>query len=440
MGTRFESFKKEPSLKGLIAWAVYDWANSSYFVIIQTFIFAAYFTKAIAADVETGTSQWANMISLSGIAIAIGSPIFGAIADQSGRRKPWLAFFTFICVVATGLLWYAVPGTDSIWFSLYIAFVATVAAELAYVFYNAMLPDLVGASRMGRWSGWGWGLGYVGGLACLVIALFAFIQNDGQWLGLDPGTSEPIRATFILAAVWYAIFALPLFIWTKDTPSTNKKIKDSIRDGYLQIKVSIQNASRLKNIGRFLIARIFFNDAIVTIFALGGVYAAGTFDMDESEILMFGIGLNVTAGLGAFSLAWLDDKLGSKVTINISIIGLLIPLIALLLVESILWFIILGLILGIFVGPIQSASRTFMGRVSPPELTNQMFGLLALSGKVTSFIGPFLVGYFTLKSGSQRVGMVIIPILLVIGFIIMLSVKEEKVSDLDVSEKIEELE
>ncbi len=436
MANRFEAFKKEPSLKGLIAWVVYDWANSSYFAVIQTFIFAAYFTKAIAADVETGTAQWANMISLSAIVIAISSPLFGAMADQAGRRKPWLAVFTAICVVASALLWYATPGTDSISYSLYLVFISTVAVEVAYVFYNAMLPDLVGPARMGRLSGWGWGMGYLGGLVCLILALVVFIQNDGQWFGLDTSTSEPVRATFVMAAIWFAVFALPLFIWTKDTPSTNKKIMQSVRDGYMQIKLSIQNASKLKNIGRFLIARVFFNDAIVTIFALGGVYAAGTFDMDESDILYFGIGLNITAGIGAFGLAWMDDKLGSKFTINLSIIGLLIPVIALLLVDSMVWFVSLGLILGIFVGPIQSASRTFIGRTTPPELNNQMFGLLALSGKVTSFIGPFLVGYFTLKSGSQRVGMVIIPVLLVIGFVLMLTVKEEKVQELEIMENL----
>ena len=426
---------EKPTGKGLFAWALYDWANSSYFVIIQTFIFAAYFTKAIAENVEIGTAQWGNMIGLAGIVIAIGAPIFGAIADQAGRRKPWIAVFTVLCVIACALLWFAEPGIDSLWFALGMGFLATIGAEFAFIFYSAMLPDLVPPDRLGRWSGWGWGMGYAGGLACLLVALFAFIQTDGLWLGLDASTSEPVRATFILTAIWYALFSLPLFLKTPDNPSTNKKIVDSVKHGLTQIKISIKEVGKFKNIMKFLLARMFYNDAIVTVFAMGGVYAAGTFDMDEQQILMFGIGLNLTAGLGAFGFAWLDDKSGSKFTINASILGLLIPLIALIIVKSVTWFIIWGLILGIFVGPIQAASRSFMARLSPPELTNQMFGLLALSGKVTSFIGPILVGFLTVMFGSQRFGMSAILVMLLIGLVLMFTVKESEAPGIEVNPK-----
>ncbi len=419
------------SSKGLFSWALYDWANSSYFVIIQTFIFAAYFTKTIAENVEIGTAQWGNMISIAGIVIAIGAPIFGAIADQAGKRKPWIAFFTVMCVIGCGILWFAKPDPSSLWLALSMGFLATIGAEFAFIFYSAMLPDLVPPHKLGRWSGWGWGLGYAGGLACLLVALYAFIQTNGAWLGLDPEQSEPVRATFVLTAIWYSLFSLPLFFKTPDTPSTNKKIGASVKDGFSQLKVSIKQLKEYKNIVRFLVARMFYNDAIVTIFAMGGVYAAGTFDMDEQDILLFGIGLNVTAGLGAFGFAWLDDISGSKFTINASILGLVIPLIALIVVKSVFWFIIWGLILGIFVGPIQAASRSFMARISPPDLTNQMFGLLALSGKVTSFIGPFLVGFLTVQFGSQRIGMTSILLMLLIGFVLMFTVKEYQAPPLE---------
>mgnify|MGYP005815470987 FL=1 len=424
---------EKPKGKGLFAWALYDWANSSYFVIIQTFIFAAYFTKAIAENVEIGTAQWGNMISIAGLVIAIGAPVFGAIADQAGRRKPWIAAFTVLCVIACGLLWYAEPGVDSLWFALGMGFMATIGAEFAFIFYSAMLPDLVPADKLGRWSGWGWGMGYAGGLACLLVALVAFIQTDGLWLGLDAEAAEPVRATFILTAIWYALFSLPLFFKTPDNPSLNKKVVESVRFGFAQLIISIKEVKKFKNIVKFLFARMFYNDAVVTIFAMGGVYAAGTFDMDEEQILMFGIGLNVTAGLGAFGFAWLDDKSGSKFTINASILGLLIPLVALIVVKDVTWFIVWGLILGIFVGPIQAASRSFMARLSPPDLTNQMFGLLALSGKVTSFIGPFLVGLLTVQFGSQRLGMSAILVLLLIGLLLMFSVKEHEAPGIEVN-------
>lgn len=411
--------------KGLFSWALYDWANSSYFVIIQTFVFAAYFAETIAENVEIGTAQWGNMIGFAGIFIAITAPFFGAIADQAGKRKPWIAFFTIVCVIGSGLLWFAKPDPSSLILALSLGFISTIAAELVYIFYNAMLPDLVHPSKIGRWSGWGWGMGYAGGLACLLVALYAFIETDGFWLGLNPEFAEPVRATFILTAVWYAIFSLPLFFRTPDVPSKNKKMSTSIRDGLAQLKQSFKEVKKYKQIVKFLIARMFYNDAIVTIYAMGGIYAAGTFNMEPSEILIFGVGLNLTAGIGSALFAWIDDKSGSKFTILFSLVGVAIPIIAVIFTKSSFWFIIWGLMLGLFFGPNQSSSRAFMARIAPDELKTQMFGLLAFSGKATAWAGTILFGLFTLLFGTQQAGMVVILILLVIGFLIMLSVKDE---------------
>jgi len=415
--------------KGMISWAMYDWANQAFFTIIQTFVFATYFNNAIAPDEVTGTRQWTWMVSGVGLLLAFSAPVLGAVADQAGRRKPWIAFFTLMSVVATGLLWFAEPGVDSTVFALSVAFFATLGAEMALIFYSAMLPDLVSQERMGRWSGWGWGLGYVGGLLGLMAALFVFVQPEGAFFGLNPDKAEHVRATFLLAATWYGLFSLPLFLNTPDIPSLKKTIPEAVSMGLKQLKESLRNVRQFKNIVRFLLARLFYNDGIITIFVVGGIYAAGTFNMDEQQILMFGIGLNITAGIGAFGFAWMDDKSGSKYTILVSLAGLLIPVIALILVESAFWFIVWGLILGVFVGPVQAASRTFMARLSPPNLTNQMFGLYTLSGKVTSFIGPFLVGTITAATGSQRFGVSAILFLLIIGFLLMLTVKEKNVTE-----------
>ncbi len=420
---------EKPSSKGLFAWALYDWANQAYFTIILTFVFATYFNNVIATDEISGTNQFTNMVSLAGLVLAIFAPILGSIADQAGRRKPWIGFFTIMSVVSCGLLWYSVPGEYAIFYSLFIAFFATIGGEASLIFYSAMLPDLAPKDKIGRWSGWAWGLGYAGGLVGLVIAIL--LNEKGELiLGLDPESFEPVRATFILAAVWYALFSLPLFFRTPDRPSQNKKIIKAINDGFIQLKQSLIQLKDYKNIFRFLLARLIYNDGVVTIFVVGGIYAAGTFDMDTQQILYFGVGLNVTAGIGAFGFAWLDDKSGSKKTIIYSIIGLLIPVTALLFVQSIIWFIIWGLILGIFVGPVQAASRTFMARISPPDLMTQMFGLYALSGKVTSFIGPFLVGLLTVQFGSQRFGMTAILLLLLIGLLLMFTVKEQEAPEL----------
>jgi len=410
--------------KGLLSWALYDWANSAFFVMIQTFIFAAYFTSSIAENETTGTAQWGFTIGLAGFAIAIFAPILGSIADVGGPRKPWVYFFATISIISTSLLWFAEPNQDFLFYSLVLAFFGTVGAELSLIFYNAMLPDLAQPNKIGRWSGWGWSLGFAGGIVCLVIGYFVLFKNGATLFGLDESTAEHTRSTFLFTGIWYALFMIPFILKTQDVPSRKKKYDQAIKDGFTSLWQGLKMLRKEKDILRFLIARLFYNDALVTIFAMGGVYAAGSFGFDTADIFYFGIALNLTAGLGAYGFAWLDDKSGSKRTILISLIGLITPVVAVIFVKSVLWFWIWGLILGVFVGPVQSASRTLMGRMAAEDNRNQMYGLFALSGKVTSFAGPMLMGWITLMMDNQRWGMGVILVMLIIGLVLMFGVKE----------------
>ncbi|MDX1482755.1 MAG: MFS transporter, partial [Woeseiaceae bacterium] len=182
---------------GRISWAVYDWANSSYSAIISTFVFPAFFARAVVENETVGTTLWGNTVGTAGLVIAVGAPILGAIADQNGRRKPWLGTFTLLCVVSTAALWWVKPGSDSILLGMLLAGVATVTSEFAVVFYNAMLPTLTTHDRIGRWSGWAWGLGYVGGIFSLVIALYGFVQQPA-FFDLPRDEAQHVRATFVL--------------------------------------------------------------------------------------------------------------------------------------------------------------------------------------------------------------------------------------------------
>lgn len=406
---------------GRISWALYDWANSSFAAVISTFVFPAYFARSVAADETIGTTQWGYTVGIAGLVVALSGPVLGAIADQGGRRKPWLGLFTFLCVLATAALWWVRPQTDWVLPAMLLAGFATVAAEFAVVFYNAMLPSLTPYERLGRWSGWAWGLGYAGGIGCLVVALFGMV-GEGAWLGLPREQAEHVRATFVLVALWYAVFALPLFVVTPDAPRTRKPLARAVTDGLAQLRDSIRRVRAYAHIARFLLARIFFIDGLATIFAFGGVYAAGTFGMDEQQVLLFGIALNVTAGLGAAAFAWVDDWLGSKGTILLSLIGLIVPGTLLLVVESQTLFWTFGMLLGVFVGPVQAAGRSYMARTAPAHLRTEMFGLFAFSGKATAFLGPLLVGWVTGWFDSQRAGMSVVIVFLVIGFVLMLSV------------------
>ena len=369
-----------------------------------------------------GTRAWGNIVGIAGVVIAILAPILGAIADQSGRRKPWLISFTLLCVVSSAMLWTVTPDQSQFWTAALWVGLGTLGAEFAFIFYNSMLPDLARPERTGRWSGWAWGLGYVGGIASLVVALYGFIEADGTFFNLDRDAAEHVRATFVLVAVWYLVFALPAFFFIPDRPSTGLSLGAATRAGLVQLKESIAHVRQYRDIVRFLVARMLYTDGLATIFTFGGVYAAGTFNMSPTEVLQFAIALNVTAGLGALGFAWIDDALGGRNTILLSLVGLGCSAFAILVVDGATAFWIWGMILGIFVGPLQSASRSHLARVAPPHLQTQMFGLFAFSGKATAFAGPLLVGWVTSVTDSQRWGMSTILLFLLIGFVLMLKV------------------
>ena len=412
------------SSKQLAAWCLYDWANSAYPTVITTFVFAAYFTKGVAVDPITGTSQWGLAISISALCVALIGPLLGAIADHSGRRKPWLFSFTLISALCAMGLWFVTPEPGSVFMALFFVGVGTFALELGMIFYNAMLPDLSPPRKIGRWSGWGWGLGYVGGLTCLALTLVAFVQTGNPWFGLDKEMAEHLRATGPMVGLWMLIFAVPLFFFTPDKPSGVGFIEASKR-GITSLIETFKHVTQHTNIARFLIARMIYTDGLNTLFAFGGIYAAGSFGFSFEDLILFGIGINVTAGLGAASFAWIDDWIGPKLTILISITALIFLSSALLLIDNVFLFWVFGLGLGIFVGPAQSASRSMMARLAPPEMRTKMFGLFALSGKATAFLGPALLAIMTDAFASQRAGMASIVVFFIIGALLLLRVNDK---------------
>ena len=408
--------------KGLAAWCLYDWANSAFPTVITTFVFAAYFTKGVAADQVSGTSQWGVAMSLSALAVAICGPILGAIADNTGRRKPWLALFTMIAAAGAMMLWTVEPDTAFVVRALFWVALANFAFEMGMVFYNAMLPDLAPPLRLGRWSGWGWGLGYLGGLTCLGIVLVAFVQAETPLFGLDKATAEQLRITGPFVGVWMVIFAIPLFVLTPDKPATGKSMPAAVGDGLATLWRTFRRLPQYRDAAWFLAARMIYTDGLNTLFAFGGIYAAGTFGLSFEELILFGIGMNVTAGLGAAAFAWLDDRLGPKTVILISVAGLTVLGSALLVVETKTLFWVFGMPLGIFVGPAQSASRSMMAHMAPPDMRTEFFGLFALSGKATAFLGPLFLAWATTAFDSQRAGMATIIVFFAVGAALMMKV------------------
>ena len=415
--------------KPVIAFCLFDFANSAFTTIVVTFVFATYFANGIAVNPDTGGAQWSLAMAMAGIVIAVLSPIFGAIADQTGRRKPWLFAVSVICVTSTALLWYAKPTVADVPWALTLAVISTIGFEMGMLFYNALLPTISTPATMGRISGWAWGVGYGGGLISLAVALFVLVQGNPPPFGLDKSLAEPVRATSLLVAIWFVIFATPLFLFIKEPEASGIPAGLAVRQGLKQLATSLRNIRNHRNIFRYLIAGMIYSDAVTTIFSLGGVYAGVTFGMKTEEIIVLGIGLNVTAGLGAFLGGWADDRLGSKRTIMLSLAALIVTAAAVMLAEDRTMFWIAALAMSTFFGPVQAASRTMMARLSPPAMRGEMFGLFALSGKVTAFMGPATVGWVTLATGSYRLGMSTTLIFLLIGLVLMRGVKEEETGD-----------
>ncbi len=416
------------STSALIAWAMYDWASSAFATLIQTFIFAAYFIRRVAPDAATGSLWWGRALSASSLVAALMGPLLGAVADQTGGRKRWLAVFTGLCVAATALLWFAEPAPHAAGRALLLVALGTAGAEAAGIFYNAMLPVLTGPRRIGRWSGWGWGLGYVGGLMCLLLALSAFVREESPWVELDRAAALDVRATFPFAAGWYFVFSLPLFLFTPDVPGTGIRLRAALRAGWRQLSTSIRQARRYAGILRFLIARMLYTDGLATVFLFGGIYAAGAFDMTAEDVVRFGIALNIAAGLGAAAFAWVDDRVGGRQTILIALSGLIAATTLMLLTTNAEWFWVLGMVLGLFVGPVQAASRSYLARVSPAEMRTEFFGLYAFAGKATAFVGPLLVGWVTYATGSQRLGMATVLVFFLAGLVVLLTVPSDTTS------------
>ena len=270
-------------------------------------------------------------------------------------------------------------------------------------------------------------MGYAGGLVALVLMLNLFILNNGSTFGLDPKTAETIRICGPIVAIWLVIFSLPLFIVVKEPPSKTVNAWQTITEGLRLLGHTLKVMHReYKNVLWFLIARMLYIDGLVTIFAFGGIYAAGVIHMNTIQIIEFGIGMNVAAGIGAAAFGWLDDAKGPKLTIVVALILMMIFGVCMLMVNSLLWFWIFGMGLSLGFGPAQAAGRSLLIRISPKHLITEFFGLYNLSGRVTTFMGPWILGLFTVWFKSQRVGMSTVFFFIFIGSLLLLFVKDKK--------------
>jgi UMF1 family MFS transporter len=444
-----------PPRSAVISWIFFDWAAQPYFTLITTFVFAPYFATHMASDPASGQALWGFATAAAGLMIALMSPVLGAIADASGRRKPWIAAFGTLLVIGSCLMWFGKPGDVSIIPPLLLAYaIATIGVEFATVFNNAMMPSLVPPDKIGRLSGTGWATGYVGGILSLILVL-GFLAADpdtGRTLfgfvppfGLDPVTHEGDRITGPLTGIWFIVFVLPMFLLTPDYPA-KRRMAEALREGLTDLRQTLGELPKRKSMAAFLLANMIYTDGLVSLFAFGGIYAAGTFDWQTLQIGSFGIVLAIAGALGAWLGGKLDDKLGPKRVIAGSMLILLSSIVAILLVDkdSILFikvappvpggalfsgaaeraYLVLGCLIGAAGGPLQAASRTLLIHMAPKDRIAQYFGLFALTGKVTSFVGPLLIGVVTAVTESQKAGMAVLVAFFVAGLALLGRVRE----------------
>ncbi len=393
---------------------LFDWANSPYSTIIITFIFSSYFVNVIAENKVQGTSLWGWTIALSGIFIALLSPIFGILAD--GRKKlskTIIVLSTLIICSGSFLLWFSMPSVNFVIYTLIIIFFTNTFFEFSQVFYNARLLDFKSKMALGKFSGIAWGSGYIGGIMCLLLVLTLLILPEYNLLGLNRDKYEHIRFCGVIVCFWYLIFSIP-FLINYDHQNVDKK-KLSFAKLFKMLFKTIKEKDKFN----FLVARMFYTDGLITLFSFGGIYASGVFNFTFYEIIYFGIALNISAALGSFLLGYLEDIVGIKKILTISLISLISLAFSILIINNKLLFWILGVSLGFFIGSIQSSSRTALIKISGEKDLNTMFGLYAVSGKVTNFLGPMLVASFTLYFESQRAGMASILIFLIIGLFLL---------------------
>ena len=419
--------KKMPA----IAYILYDWAISPLPTLHTTFIFSIFFVQAVAPNEILGNVWWSWMIAACSITIAVGSPLAGADADRRGTRKRWLLIMTIVSAIATSCLWFVMPTSElteqaqnwMIVLTLVCSYFAIISNDGVYTFYNALLPSVAEKKWMGRVSGWAFGIGYISGLVALFCALP--IVAPGMFgltepiFGISTENATNIRITMPFVSLWLVVFSIPLFMYVREPEkSTEPNFIETFKSG-------LQAVIQIPGLLRFLIARMFYADALVVVFAMGGIYAGTVFGFSISgpvaqNLIFFGIVLNFTSGIGAIIGGYSDDYLGSYLTLRIALVGLALSSLAAVLTSSLLVFWLSGCFLGIFIGPVQSCTRVLVANAVPiPELRSRIFGLFMFSGKATSFIGPLLYGVFVSIFETSRAGMAVALVLLVIGFLLL---------------------
>ena len=445
--------------KRIWGWMAFDWASQPFYTVGLTFVFGPYFAVVAAeyfmsSGVEGGAAKaqaqslWSSGQTVSGLIIAFTAPFLGAFADNSGRKIPWIAFFSVMFVVAISMIWMLTPEGAALYLVLILFFIAFIAAESALNFVNAILPSLGNKDEVGRISGSGAAFGYWGGVVSLAIMLLVFVEQDnGRTIfvgleppfGLNPNEKEGTRFVGPFIAIWFAIFMIPFFMWVRDDPTTGGK-STNLRAVAGDLRGTMKSVAQRKSLLNFLVGSMFYRDALNALYAFGGVYAALVLDWGITAIGVFGVVAAIAAAITTWIAGLADARFGPKPVIRVAV--WLLILVSITIVgtsrEQIFWitlpiastlpdtvFYVCGAIIGGAGGAVYTASRSMMVRHTHPDRPAEAFGLFALSGKATAFLAPAGITLFTWWTGNTQLGFLPVIILFLMGLFLLKWVKPQ---------------
>jgi UMF1 family MFS transporter len=448
---------------GQKSWAIYHAARDPFVLLITIYLFAPYFANVVVGNAVRGQALAGEIQAIAGIIIAVLAPFLGAIADNGGRRKPWIALYTLILAAVLLPMWFAMPHATgwNLFFIAALMVTANVAYEFSAVFHNSLLPTVADPRGVANLSGMGYALGNVAGIVLLLFMLICFaLPGLVPWsfipakplFGVSHALHEPERLAGPVCAIWFLVLCLPLFFFTPDTPSSNTGLYRAMIGGVKSVIRTTRSLKHYRNVGMYLLARLFFNDGMTAVLVFGGIYASSTFHWGPVPMIAYGIELSIFAVIGGFLGGWLDNVFGSKRAIFISIGGTLISgLVSLTMApDRVFWFIhfnpaaphINSLpffntwpewffladvnILAVLITAGYANSRTMLARIAPAAKMSEFFGLYSLSGQSTSFLATGFVSWLTAVSQNQRIGLLGETLFLGIGLVLMLFVHEEQ--------------
>jgi UMF1 family MFS transporter len=412
----------------IVAWGLWDWGSSGFNVIVLTFVFSVYLTDSVGKELPgpISANSWLGWaIGASGLVVALMAPVIGQSADRAGRRLRSTGLWTAACVLCLLAMIAVRADHHYLWLGLLLLGGASLFYELAVVSYNAILRQISTPETIGRVSGFGWSMGYFGGIVALLAAYVLLIADDGGLLGVSTEDGFNIRLVALLSGIWFAVFAIPLFRMVPEAPAALERApRLGVAASYRKLFRDLRDLYRASpHTVYFLAASALYRDGLAAVFTFGGVLAVTVYGIAADDVLIFGVAANVVSAAGALAGGWLDDRRGPKIVVAGSLIGMIAAGVVLLFLSGPTAFWIFGLALCLFVGPAQSSSRTYLARLTPAGQEGQLFGLYATTGRAVSFIAPTLVGLFTYLFATDRAGMAGILLVLALGVLALWKVR-----------------